>query len=37
MEVITLNLLVSNFVPRLTGLFLLRLIDIYFKDEEKNA
>jgi hypothetical protein len=37
MEVITLYLLVSNFVAILTGMFLLRLIDIYFKDEEKNA
>jgi len=37
MEVITLYLLVSHFVAILTGMFLLRLIDIYFKDEDKNA
>jgi len=36
MEVITLYLLVSHFIAILTGMFLLRLIDIYFKNEEKN-
>jgi hypothetical protein len=31
MEVITMYLLVSHFVAILTGMFLLRLIDEYFK------
>ncbi len=30
-------LFVSHFVAILTGMFLLRLIDIYFNDEEKNS
>ena len=37
MEVITLYLLVSHFIAILTGMFIIRLIDIYFKNEEKNA
>ena len=30
-------LFVSHFVAILTGMFLIRLIDIYFNDEEKNT
>lgn len=33
MEVITMYLLVSHFVAILTGMFLLRLIDEYFKKQ----
>jgi|5_EtaG_2_1085323.scaffolds.fasta_scaffold40804_4 hypothetical protein len=29
-------LLISHFIAILTGMFLIRLIDIYFNDEEKN-